>query len=73
MCVGVGARARVCLCVCARARTKERERRELDDRRFENLDPKGCPPPGRKSRPFVSRRVSGAERIDVTSFNYMDV
>ena len=25
-----------------------------DDSRFERLDPKGCPPPGRKSHPFVS-------------------
>ena len=26
---------------------------QIDDSRFERLDPKGCPPPGRKSHPFV--------------------
>ena len=27
---------------------------QIDDSRFERLDPKGSPPPGRKSHPFVS-------------------
>ena len=27
---------------------------KIDDSNFERLDPKGCPPPGRKSHPFVS-------------------
>ena len=42
---------------------------QIDDSRFERLDPKGCPPPGRKSHPFVRVVLAKGEKALVSEID----